>query len=283
LDIYSDYLKKLLDIPQDNLAGLTPNEVAGLLNTPYDEHHSPMLLNKQIDVELIKQVHFYNDVVKYLTILQKHQPLKLTQKGNLPLFFCQILVDEDICESEYKLFFRQFPIKTELDNFYVHTINIITRIAGLTRKKYNRLLLTKNATKYLKSNSVVELYLTILKSYTVRCNWTYFDGHLDSAIIQAGFGFSIYLVQKYGAEPRKFKFYADKYLRAFPRLINNDFAVDMNTYLRCYYLRVFERFLNRFELITIEGSTRQEADMIIKKTPLIDQVFKWKGDLIYHK
>ncbi len=274
-----DYLGFLLaNIPRDNFEGLTTNEMVNLLRYPFDKNNSPMLLNKKFDAQLIKDIHFYKDVVKYLSILKKVEPVKLTQKGNLPLFFCRMLIDEGIYDRFTRIFLHQFPLKTELDSPHIHTINIITRVSGLTRKKYGKLTLTKKAIRYLKSNSIVELYLTMLVSFATKCNWEYFDYYPSSPIIQERFGFTIFLVQKYGNESRKFQFYSDKYLRAFPRLII-DFLNNIKRYQECYFYRVIERFLDRFGLIEIERDMEREfnVNVIIKKTRLIEQIFRWQN------
>ena len=67
-------------------------------------------------------------------------------------------------------------------------------------------------------------------------------------------------------------------MRDFP---DTPYSSGMKQFERCYYIRVFERFLQRFGFIDIEkkGDFHSMAQTIIKKD-LIDQVVKWKTSTI---
>ena len=259
--------------------GLTSNEMRGLLCSPYDEDKSLLRLNTEIDNKLIGQVQFYNHILQYLNLLREQQPLKLTQKGNLPRKFCRELCDMDILEDE-RDYFKKHPLRREEDSHYINLINIFTQLLGFTKKKHGTKSLTNKCEKYLEEKSPSELYRYLFTIYTTRFNWGYFDLYPESTIIQGGFGFSIFLVQKYGNKPREIRFYSDKYLRAFPIVMGDfpdtSYSSGEKEFQRCYYVRVFERFLKRFGLIEIvEGDILSDNQTIIKKE-LIDQLIKWK-------
>ncbi len=113
-------------------------------------------------------------------------------------------------------------------------------------------------------------------------NWGYSDGYPESWIIQGSFGFTIFLVQKYGNDARSIEFYSDKFLRAFPSAIqdhygNIAFSAE-NMFQHCYYLRVFKRFLKRFGLVNLND----KGDLLSRKTTitkskLVDEVINWKS------
>ena len=170
----------------------------------------------------------------------------------------------------------------EKDSFYTHIINVFTKLSGLTRIEYGKIMTTKKCMKYLKSKSFSDFYRYLFSTYIRKFNWAYNDFYPETWIIQGGFGFSIFLVQKYGDKPREVKFYADKYLRAFPSVMRDfpdeEYSTGEREFQRCYYLRVFERFLKRFGLIEIEEKgVYPSRTHIIKKKELIDQLIKWKN------
>lgn len=266
--------------PLDDFEGFTPNEMHRLLYSPYDKEKSPLILNPKINDKLITQVRFYNHITQYLRMLKEQQPLKLTQKGNLSRKFCRELCDMDVLEGD-RIVFKNRPIMREEDSYYIHLINIFTQLIEFTRKKHGTIKLTNKCEEYLDKKSASELYQYLFTIYTTRFNWGYSDLYPESWIIQGGFGFSIFLVQKYGDKAREIKFYSDKYLRAFPSVMRDfpdtEYSTGEEQFQRCYYLRVFKRFLKRFGLIEIEerGDFLLNNQTIIKKE-LTDQVIKWK-------
>ncbi|MFQ5974777.1 MAG: hypothetical protein ACE5J5_00480 [Candidatus Hydrothermarchaeales archaeon] len=237
-------------------------------------------MGTEIDERLICQAEFYNHIIQYLDMLREQQPLRLTQRGNLPRKFCRELCDMDILEED-RVAFKNRPIIKEEDSYYIHLINLFTQLIGFTKKRHGTISLTKKCEKYLDKNSASELYLYLFSGYTRKFNWGYSDRYPESWIIQGGFGFSIFLLQKYGDKAREIKFYSDKYLRAFPSAIE-EFSGTLylgseDEFRRCYYLRVFRRFLKRFGLIEIEEDPSFiSANHTIIKKELLDQTIRWK-------
>lgn len=266
--------------PLDDFEGFTPNDMHGLLYATYDKEKSPLMLNNEIDNNLIARAPIFKHICQYLQMLMEQQPLKLTQKGNLPRNFCRELYDVGIFEHEIHNF-KKHPIMKEEDSYYIHMINIFSKLIGLTKKEHGKIMTTKKCMKYLESKSSSDFYQYLFSTYTQKFNWGYSDYYPDAWIIQGGFGFSIFLVQKYGDKPREMKFYSDKYLRAFPSVMRDfpdeEYSTGEKQFQRCYYIRVFERFLKRFGLIEIEekGDFPSKTQIIMKKE-LIDQVIKWK-------
>lgn len=274
--------------PVDDFEGITPAQMHGLLYTPFDKGLSPMRLNENIDNKFTHEIDYYKHIIQFLSKINEQQPLKLTQKGNLPQKLLRELTDEGLIESEEQRdLFKRHPPRTEIDNFYLHEMKILIQLTGLTMRRYNRISLTKKGKTYLVPEMASELYLKLFMNYVGRYNWGYGDFYPDSWIIQSGFGFSIYLVQKYGTEPRDVNFYAEKFLNAFPNLMvdfpDGQYSNGMKEYKSCYKLRVFERFLHRFGLIEIVKKDRYWQNVIIIKKELMDNFIKWDFENIREK
>ncbi len=261
--------------------GFSPINMHGLLYSPFDEKKSPLILANEIDEKLISNVKFNNHIINYLLKLKEEEPLKLTQKGNLPRKFCMEFLKDNFTENSSKTYIEKHPIMKEEDSFYIRLINILTGLAGFTKKVQGKKSLTKKCNKLLAFESSYQIYRNIFLTYIRKFNWGYSDLYPEASIIQKGFGFLIFLVQKYGDKPKESEFYSNKFLRAFPITINefsdNPYFTGKDQYKKCYYIRTFDRFLYRFGLIDIEkkGKFPSEQRFIMKKD-LLDILIKWK-------
>ncbi|MFO8109193.1 MAG: hypothetical protein R6U17_01525 [Thermoplasmata archaeon] len=266
--------------PLDDFEGFTPNEMHGLLYTPYYDERSPLYINPELDDERVDDVRICRYVKKYLGMLRERQPLKLTAKGNLPRNFCRELCEADILEGD-RFAFKDRLIMREEASYYIHFMNVFTQLIGFTCMDKGSISSTEKAEEYLDSRSPSEWFTHLFKAHTEKFNWGYSDYYSEAEIIQGGFGFSIFLVQKYGDEPRKVKFYTEKFLKAFPSVLSEfpdkGSVSGKKLFRSCYETRMFERFLERFGLIEYPGDEEIfSSDRPVVKKDLIDHVFKWK-------
>ena len=259
--------------PPGGFERFSPYEMHGLIYTPFDEALSPLRLNKDFDPNQLDQIKFFSDLMLYIQMLNERQPLKLTQKGNLPRKFCVDLYDAGV-KGEDLIALNRHPINKEADSPYIFIIKLLAKNLGLTKKRYNRLSLTQKGEKTLTDPNPVNLFYDLFVLYTQKYNWAYQDGYPESWIIQAGFGFSIFLVQMYGNKYRPTDFYSDKFINAFPKL-TEDFEDTLyrtrkKVSQNAYSLRTFRRFLKRFGLIDMPG------EQTLRKRPLIDHIVEWR-------
>lgn len=266
--------------PLDDFEGFTPYEMHGLLYATFDEESSPMVFHPEIGIDPIFQVPLLHHVLMCLLLLREREPLKLTQKGNLPRFFCQELYNKGIREHERGIY-KQHPIMKEEDSPYIHMINLMTRLCGLTRKYGGKIRTTKKCRTVLDQNAHPKLFQELFTNFTRKFNWGYPDRYPDAWIIQGGFGFSILLVQRYGDVPREVKFYAKKFLQAFPSVLEefpgDEYFPSEDNFTWCYYIRGFERFLKRFGLIEIQKTDDFSPELYrITKNKIIDKIITWK-------
>jgi hypothetical protein len=264
--------------PLIDFEGFSPAQMHVLLYNPFESERSPLSLNSDISSSKLEKSKFFNDILEYLNLVRGRQPMRLTQRGNLPRAFCRELVERDILEGD-RINFEYKKLWREEDSYYISVIDIFMDLAGLTKKRHGKKTLTKSAEQYLEGN-LIDLYHYIFRVYTRKLNWGYSDYYPDSWIIQGGFAFSIFLVQKYGDKKRKTSFYSDKFLRAFPAAIGEfpgrSYSTPEEQFHDCYSLRTFERFLLRFGLIEIETERDgYKSKMWAKKTDLIDALVRW--------
>jgi hypothetical protein len=251
--------------------------------SPFEMHHilhftfgkdSPIKLQRLSDTDY-KKIPILNQI-KYLTeLIDKNGEIKLTNKGFLPtrvvtdLYQQGFLKDEHIEKGISKLY-------KETDSMTVNLTRILIELAGLTKKRKGKLSLKKSSKKILGDNQ--ELLRQILLTFATKFNWAYYDGYGENQIGQLGYGFSLILLSKYGQIKRLDSFYAEKYFRAYPQLLDSiepTYGTLESYSIRCYSIRTFERFLNYFGLIAIDEKSKGfDSITYITKTDLYDRLIK---------
>jgi len=257
-----------------NFVGYSPIEMNNILYHSF-ENNSVVRL-KKLSTSEYQSVPIFN-MVKYLAgLIENKGEMKLTLKGFLP-----IKVVADIYNQG---FFKEKHIESgvsklykETDSSSIHLVKILLLISGLAKKRNNKLSITRAGKKIIPDNHL--LLTRILKAYTSKYNWAYADGYGENNIGQLGSGFTLILINKYGGVEHSDDFYAEKYFKAFPDLINsldhpgygtiNDYAND------CFSYRSFNRFLNYFGLIVlVESGKILNRQTTVSKTPMFDNLIE---------
>jgi hypothetical protein len=253
--------------------GYSPFEMHQILHFTFGKD-SPIQLQKLSDTDY-KRIPILNQI-KYLTdLINKNGEIKLTNKGFLPtkivsgLYNQGYLKDEHIEKGISKLY-------KETDSMTINLTRILIELGGLARKRNGKLILTKTSRKILEDNH--ELLQMILLTFATKFNWAYYDGYGENQIGQLGYGFSLILLSKYGQEKRLDSFYAERYFKAYPQLLESiepDYDTLERYTARCYSIRTFERFLGYFGLIKIDKQRRGlDSITYITKTDLFDRLIK---------
>ncbi len=233
---------------------------------------SPLRLQKLPEADY-KKIPILN-LIKYLTdLIEENGEIKLTNKGFLPtkvvsdIYQQGFLKEEHIEKGISKLY-------KETDSMTVNLSRILIELAGLAKKRNGKLSLTKSSKKILGDNE--EFLRQILLTFTNKFTWAYYDGYGENQIGQLGYGFSLILLSKYGHLKRLDSFYAEKYFKAYPKLLDSvepTYGTLESYAARCYSIRIFERFLDYFGLITInEEKKGLDSIKFITKTELFDRL-----------
>ncbi len=253
--------------------GFTPLQMHKIIYYPFDDD-CPIRINKLSKEVLLNESPIMKIIVELLLILKSNK-IKLTQKGNLPpkiikdIYAKYYLPDKAIENGIVK-------IRTEIDWIVIHNAKLVLTMAGLIRKKYNYLYLTKKCESLLKDDSLNNIFYEFLKTFALEFNWAYNDRHDDEKLGQIGFLYSLYLLNKYGKEKRDLNFYTNLYFLAFPSFVEND---DENYSMKefAYHTRFIDRFALWFgfaeEEITV-GKNYLERDIKLKKTKLLEQLLQ---------
>jgi len=164
------YMDRQNNRPIPEFEGYSPNEMQYLLHDPFGPD-SPLKLNvlDEADYRLIPML----NMIRYLgERLKKTGEMKLTAKGFLPVkivadLYEQGFYKEEMIESGIVKLYKQ------TDSHSIDLAGKLSDIAGLTKKRNNKLSLTKNGEKLLGNNA--ELLRQLLLTFGYKFNWAYYD------------------------------------------------------------------------------------------------------------
>lgn len=279
-DTFDDNKSKLMldyDLyPHPDFEGLSPFQMHHLLNNTFGEN-SPLSLEKMDDADYLS-IPIFQSIHHLLSIIVEQGELKLTTKGYLPIKVVGIICENSLVKDEFLKYRSSLKFLKESDSMIISTSRIIAEIAGLIKKRYNKLSLTEKGKKIYQNNH--SLLVAILSAFTNKFNWAYYDGYGDNFIAQMGYGFSIYLMSKYGDEKRLADFYAEKYFKAYPKLILSQapsyYKSLMDYSIDCYNVRTFDRFLYYLGVVTISSDKEWGSKQYVIKKDLFDNLFQVK-------
>lgn len=253
--------------------GYSPIEMQYILYDTFG-NNSPIKLLTLTESEY-QRIPIFNQIKYLLGLIAKSGELKLTTKGFLPTkivadIYNQKFIKDEMIESGISKLYK------ETDSMSINLTRILIEISGLNKKRNGKISLTKKGEKLYSNN--FELLKLVLETFATKFNWAYYDGYGDNQIGQFGFGFTLILLSKYGFEKQLDHFYSNKYLKAFPKLIDNvqssQFDTSKSQAVKCYSLRTFNRFLDYFGLIKIDTEKKWDSDKYIIKTELFDKLIK---------
>lgn len=263
--------------PMDDFLGFTPTEIHHLLYDTFGDK-SPIQFRDDIDDKTFDQIPLFRIVEEFLRIIHRDKQIKLTPLGALPkkvmveLYDKKFLLEELVEKGISKLW-------REEDSISIRSTRFAAELAGLVKKVSGKLTLTKAATKLLQTNNRLEIFRLFFQAFTDKFLWSYNDGYPEQPIGQLGWAFSLIMLDKFGNQPQTVYFYADKYLRAFPKFITffqPGYSTTERQFFRCYGVRTFDRFFLWFGFVTVDKQNiflDLDTDKF-KRTDLVKNIFK---------
>ena len=274
-------LQKILDSytqiqnnkPIDDFEGYSATEMDYILYDTFGEKSPIKLLKmKESDYNSIPIL----NIIKYTcTLIENEGEIKLTQTGALSRrivldIYAKGFFKEDFIEKGY------VKLLKEADSIIIHLCKNLILVSKLVKVRNNKISMTESGRKIIGNNH--ELLKLIFLTFGHRFNMAYYDLYGDNNIGNIGFGYSIFLVSRFGVVKRPGTYYSKKYFRAFPNLLSslvpNYYHSAESQADSCYSLRTFERFFDYFGLINIKYSGKWHTDVSLIKTELFDKLIK---------
>ncbi|WP_076788998.1 SEC-C domain-containing protein [Chlorobium sp. KB01] len=101
----------------------------------------------------------------------------------------------------------------------LHITRFTAELAGLVRKFKGKFMLTKKCRTVQKNEGLAGIWPVLFRAYVEKFNW-HDRGPDELPFIQDSFLFTLYLLNKYGAQERSGDFYSRIFVEAFPALLN---------------------------------------------------------------
>ena len=193
------------------------------------------------DIPIIRQIRYF------LNLIDKNNGIKLTKAGNLPPVIVKEIYQKNYI-SDRMIESGITKLTKETDADCIVAMKIFCKLAGLIRKRDNKISLTKNAIKEVNSDQFFE---KIFKICYRDFNWAYFDGFENKMIGQFGNNYTLYLLNRYGNEWKSVTFYADLYLKAFPDIFQEN---DIFGFQLCFIKRTFNQINEYFGFIEYDDN-----------------------------
>jgi hypothetical protein len=267
------------NVPLDDFSGLSPAEMHHLLYDTFGDK-SPLNLRNELQSTTLANIPFFLLTEEFLKILMRENSIKLTPLGALPRktvheLYSHKFITEDIIEA------GAFKLSREQDSIAITSVHLNLLASGSIKRPNGRLSLTKKGQQLVQPEQRINLFKETLSSYTEKFNWASNDGYTPSPVGQLGWGFTVYLLKKFGQNERPIEFYAEKYLKAFPRFLEffpvRQYGTPIEDFANCYRVRTFERFLEWFGFVKIDykrGVQERHSDTV-RRTGVFEAVFKF--------
>ena len=273
-EVLSAHFNNINRTVNEDFSGLSPEQMSELLYHPFDspdclrfvwsfekEYEAPILILFSLLVEAIGE-----------------DGLKPTAKGNLPQRFCREAAHRYWGEELHKERTRFGKINKEDDFFDLHRTKIVAEMAGLIKKYRGKFILSRECQRILKLQGIMGVYPLLFKSYIQNYNWAYGDGYEEFPFVQQSFAYTLFLLQRFIAQWQPQNFLEEKFIQAFPMLLEefppNDYFTSEQQLGSCYALRSIHRFADFFGLIELEEVDKDKylSTYRVRKLPLLDKV-----------
>jgi hypothetical protein len=263
--------------PNDDLSGISPNALAGLLEDPFEATDVLVFADVLPRVPAAPVATLAGALFDALLV----GPAQATASGYLPRAWCQTIERRAFeAHGVLPLDARRRIVTGEAACTSLHVVRLMATVAGLLRSQRGAFELTRRGRALYERRGLAGVYPALLRAFATRLEWSSLDDYPRAPLIQASFGFSLMLVARYGAKPRPATFYSDRWLEAFPG-IDEGFEVEAGgephrsrrmtpsqRFADCYRLRVLQRFMAYFGLVDLRR-VRPGAGHQVVAAPLL--------------
>lgn len=269
----------------DEFLGLSPEQMHWFLHQAFEP--SPWFtISKQLSFEPTAPI---LALVKGIVDAIDEKGLKATAKGNLPQKLCKSLFEEYKSVKPFDNFFDFMKINKEEDFYELHITRLLMQDVGLLRKTKGRFYLTKKYQIEAQQQGFKTLYPILFEQYCKGVNWAYMSRGDELPFLQQSFLFSVFMLDKFGYEPKSFFDYQTLFIDAFPMALNevewvNDYIDEELTVRFTYSHRVQQQFLWFLGLAQVEvkaGSPdkrkywEDDKFMFLQKLPLLSELIQF--------
>jgi hypothetical protein len=272
-------MERLNNSTHPEFCGLSPIQMQFLLYNPFApdspfgfQNFAPAVLDDCPFFRLAE------DMLRHTVGTKNPFPLTTTT-ASLPVKTVKLLYSLGHIRQEY-IEAGLAKANKELDVESLHACKVVLEVTGLVRKQHGKWHLTKKGEKLTQPLHRADLFREIFQAFTLKFNWAYLDGADHPSAGQMVFPFSLSLLNHYGDQDREISFYSDKYLTAFPMLLEDvplrPWTTPIKELTYCFGMRFFFHFAFWFgfaELVK-KGDLMHREQTVVRKGKLMEQVLR---------
>ncbi len=193
----------------DDFLGLSPSQMHLLMYGEFDEIEPILCFNYIFDRGLLANVPVVNKVNLLIRLIGEVREAKATQNGYLPKKIVNALYDSPFTD-------RPFTVATEEYAPDILALRYAVTDCGWLKKKNRKFSLTKKGQQILERGFAPEDYVTLLKYWLKKYNWSFTDSRPECSIVQQASIFSLYILCRKAKELFPTAQFAQLFIKAFP-------------------------------------------------------------------
>lgn len=275
IDDLNDHLQEIMvgrnAAPDPEMGGLSPDQVAQLLYTNWDDDNCPLKFNKNITIDDVKNSPFFHNARLLLnTLIKMENENTATTKGNLTRHVVGAVFDKLIMpDSDRKFILSYNKVINELDVKPLHHIRVVCESADIIKLKKKKFIVEKKYIELFDDKNAGKLFYLLFFGYFRKFNIGYVDGMSDFDSIQSTMPYSFYQLGKIKGQVDITKLKDHVFLPAVLDELNDElsFSADDITWL------VESRIVKPLEFFGLVDCSYKE---IMKKYMARDKVKKTK-------
>ncbi len=263
----------------EDFLGLSPSQMHALLYSEFDEIEPILCFKSNFDQSLLNNVPIVKKINLLIRLIGEVGEAKATQNGYLPKKIVNALYD-------FPLTARQFTVPTEDYAPNILALRYAVTDCGWLKKKNRKFSLTKKGQQIFEKGFTSLDYVTLLKYWFKKYNWSFTDGHPECAFVQQAALFSLYMLHQKAKELFPTAHFAELFIQAFPMALvmlpeEKHFPKPAKERLTdIIRLRFLDRFASHFGLVDYvvdENLPYLERDKKsqVKTTNLFSEILCW--------
>jgi hypothetical protein len=264
--------------PQEDMGGLSPEQVHQLIFADWDNSDSLFQINSDLPIEDILQMDIIQDARLFLSIIiEEGGSVKKTKAGNLNRQFIHQMLDKGRALSESEAWIIKYKKTLNEDDIpHISILRIISEMAGLIRKYHNLFKITKKGASLVQEKNTAKLATLLFNTYFCKFNLSFMDRMRNNYALQETITYSFYTIGKQLLDWKK----PDEIAEQITLPIVQEYAFELHFFDSLIEIRILKP-LFRFGLIEQRELPKKENDYFknteYRKTALYDIFFQFNG------
>lgn len=197
----SDLMKEYNRRPQEEMAGLSPEQAFHLIYTKWDDPNGPFRLNASIPAEELSGIKILTNAKILLKLMLEEGKVKATGLGYLNRKFVKRLYDEiSIPEDERDTIAQCCKVINEFDSHSIHIVCILLKYSNLIRCQKGYFNVTRKGREMLKDGMEGALYHLLFVTFYRTLDIDSFYGFHEGRLIQQLIAFSFFALKQFATD-----------------------------------------------------------------------------------